>query len=161
MAETQYMDPIGEMYNPPHPGEVLKEMHLEPLSLTITEAAERLGIDRKTLSRVVNGQAAVSVEMALKLAKGLSTSAKVWLGMQQAYDLWQAKKDADLSRVQGLHTVVVKNKEGRVIADYPVCVVGLNYQAKAKQYFDEVKKCLLKDGVARKGELNSLVYELH
>lgn len=160
MAKTNNTVNTGEMYNPPHPGEVLKEMHLEPLGLTVTEAAERLDIDRKTLSRIVNGQAAISVDMALKLAKSLGTSAKVWMGMQQAYDLWHAKQNTDLSEVQGLHTVVIKNKEGRIIADYPVCVAGLNYQTKSHEYFDIAKRSLLEDGVIKRNELSSLSYEL-
>lgn len=150
----------GEMFNPPHPGEVLKEMHLDPLGLTVTEAARRLNIDRKTLSRVINGQSAVSVDMALRLSKGLNTSAQVWLGMQQAYDLWQTKLEADLSEVQGLHTVIVKNSKGKVIADYPVFVSGLNYQTKAKEYFEEARQNLIEDGIVSRKELNDLSYEL-
>ncbi len=151
---------IGDMHNPPHPGEVLKDMYLVPLELTIAEAAKRLSIDRKTLSRVVNGKASITVEMALRLGKSLGTSAKVWLGMQQSYDLWHAKQKIDLSNVQGLHTVIVKNKEGKIIADYPVCLTGLNYKVTASEYIEEAKENLIEDAIVKKSELNSLTYEL-
>ncbi len=89
------------MYNPAHPGEVLKDAVIDALGLTVTEAAARLDVDRITLSRVINKHAAISVEMALRLSKALNTSAEVWLGMQQSYDLWQARKQKpDLSRVR-------------------------------------------------------------
>ncbi len=153
---------IGEMHNPPHPGEVLMEMHLKPTGLTITKAAERLAIDRKTLSRIINGQSAITVEMAMRLAKSLGTSAKVWLGMQQSYDLWQAKQNLNLSNVEGLHTVIVKNNQGRIIADYPISVSGINYRSNKKEYFDQVKRCLIEDGIiADKKHLANLTYELH
>ena len=79
------------MFNPPHPGSVLKDA-VRGLKLTVSQAAERLGVDRVSLSRVLNEKAAVSVEMALRLAKALNTSPDVWLGMQQAHDIWQAKQ---------------------------------------------------------------------
>ncbi len=79
------------MFNPPHPGSVLKDA-VRGLKLTVGEAAKRLGVDRVSLSRVLNEKAAVSVEMALRLAKALNTSPDLWLGMQQSYDLWQAKQ---------------------------------------------------------------------
>jgi addiction module HigA family antidote len=101
----------GEMHNPPHPGEVIKMMHIEPTGITITEAASRLDIDRKTLSRVINGNAAITVEMALRLSKALNTSAKVWLGMQQSYDLWQVSHNdkIDLSRVKPWETGYIED----------------------------------------------------
>lgn len=90
------------MHNPPHPGAVLKDAMIDGLGITINKAAEMLDIDRITLSRVLNGRAAISVEMALRLSKALKTSPNVWLGMQQAYDVWQAKQanKIDLSRVK-------------------------------------------------------------
>jgi addiction module HigA family antidote len=94
----------GEMHQPPHPGEVLWLLHIEPSGLSVTEAAKRLGVDRKTLSRILHGRTALTVEMALRLGKALGTSAKVWLGMQQSYDLWQATRQnrVDLSSIQSL-----------------------------------------------------------
>jgi addiction module HigA family antidote len=78
------------MHNPPHPGEVLQDTVLEELS--VSEFARRLGVSRVALSRVVNGRAAVSADMALRLAAALGGSAESWLRMQVAYDLWQAAK---------------------------------------------------------------------
>lgn len=91
-----------EMYDPPHPGEVLKELYLEPLGLTVTETAEALGVSRKTLSALINGHYGVSPEMAMRFSKAFDTSPQVWLGMQQDYDLWQAKQRFDLSGVRVL-----------------------------------------------------------
>ena len=84
-----------KMYNPPHPGEVLKELCIEPLDLTITEAAEALGVSRKTLSAILNGRAGISPEMAIRLSKAFGTSAESWLSQQMQYDLWQAEQAAD------------------------------------------------------------------
>lgn len=91
-----------EMYNPAHPGEVLKELYLEPLSLTITEASLALGVSRKTLSALVNGHYGVSPDMAMRLSKAFGTTAKLWLNMQNNYDLWQAKQRTELSGVRVL-----------------------------------------------------------
>ena len=89
------------MANPAHPGLLLKEEITKGLKLKIGEAAEMLDIDRTTLSRLMNGHIAMSVEMAMRLSKALNTTPNVWLGMQQAYDLAQARKRRiDLSRVQ-------------------------------------------------------------
>ncbi len=77
------------MFNPPHPGELLREMWLAPLALSITAAAERLKVSRKTLSEIVNGRAAVSPEMALRFELAFGKSAQSWLGHQSAFDLWQ------------------------------------------------------------------------
>ena len=80
------------MHNPPHPGEILKEDVLPELGLTVTEAAAALRVSRVALSRVLNGRAAVSADMALRLGDWLGNGADVWLRMQAAYDLWQASK---------------------------------------------------------------------
>ncbi|MCL2525009.1 MAG: HigA family addiction module antitoxin [Betaproteobacteria bacterium] len=77
------------MHNPPHPGEILYDLWLEPLGLTITRAARGLDVSRKTLSEVVNGRAAISPEMALRLELAFGKSAQSWLQHQAAYDLWQ------------------------------------------------------------------------
>ncbi len=81
-----------EMYNPPHPGEVLKMLHMEPLQLTIQELAARLGVERKTVSRIVNGHGGVSAEMAIRLGKAFNTTPDLWLNMQRGFDLWHAKQ---------------------------------------------------------------------
>jgi len=80
------------MYNPPHPGEVLQDTVLAEGGLSVTEFARKLGVSRVALSRVINGRAAVSADMALRLAAALGGSAESWLAMQAAYDLWHASK---------------------------------------------------------------------
>ena len=78
------------MHNPPHPGEVLKTLCLEPLNLSITETAKALGVSRKTLSAILNGRAGISPEMAVRLSIAFGTSAESWLTQQTQYDLWHA-----------------------------------------------------------------------
>jgi len=80
------------MHNPPHPGEILKEGVLPELGLSVTEAAAALRVSRVALSRVLNGRAAVSADMALRLGDWLGNGADVWMRMQAAYDLWQASE---------------------------------------------------------------------
>ena len=90
------------MNKPAHPGEVLKEMYLEPLGLTVTNSAESLGVTRKTLSELINGRSGISTSMALRLSKAFGTTPELWLNMQQNYDLWKAKKKTRLSKVKVL-----------------------------------------------------------
>ena len=80
------------MHNPPHPGEVLQATVLAEGRISVSELAKKLGVSRVALSRVVNRKAAVSADMALRLADALGTSAESWLQMQAAYDLWHAAK---------------------------------------------------------------------
>ena len=80
------------MHNPPHPGEILQDTVLADGRISVTDFAEKLGVSRVALSRVVNGRAAVSADMALRLAAALGGSAESWLQMQAAYDLWRAGK---------------------------------------------------------------------
>jgi addiction module HigA family antidote len=77
------------MFNPPHPGTVLKE-YLGDVS--VTTAASHLGMTRAALSRILNGSSGISADMALRLADALGTSAELWAGMQAQYDLWRASK---------------------------------------------------------------------
>ena len=79
------------MQNPPHPGGIVKRQCLEPLGLSVTRAAEGLGVTRQALSELVNGNAGVSTEMAIRLSKAFGSTPETWLGMQMAYDLWQAR----------------------------------------------------------------------
>ncbi len=79
------------MHNPPHPGEIVMWDCLEPLGLTVTRAAQGLGVSRQAMSRLVNGKADLSVEMALRLAQAFGSTPETWLGMQTAYDLWHAR----------------------------------------------------------------------
>src|SRR5713101_8775173 len=81
-----------KMHNPPHPGEVLKKLCLEPLNITITEAARSLGVSRKTFSSILNGRAGISPEMAVRLSIAFDTSAESWLNQQMQYDLWHAEQ---------------------------------------------------------------------
>lgn len=84
---------MTRMHNPPHPGEVLQDTVLRTEGgLTVTALAGRLGVSRVALSRVVNGRAAISAELAIRLAAALGGTAESWLQMQAAYDLWQAQK---------------------------------------------------------------------
>lgn len=87
------------MHNPPHPGEVLKALCLEPLGVSVTDAAKALGVSRKTLSSVLNGRAGISPEMAVRLSIAFDTSAESWLNQQIQYDLWQAEKRRKSLRV--------------------------------------------------------------
>ncbi|WP_407965899.1 HigA family addiction module antitoxin [Bartonella sp. C271] len=90
------------MYNPPHPGGILKEELLDTLGLTITEAANHLGIARLTLSRVLNGHAAISINLALRLEKAGLNDAEFWLKLQQKHDLWQARQNTPLPNILSL-----------------------------------------------------------
>ncbi len=88
------------MKNPPHPGRSIRENCLDPLGLSVTEAAKALGVARHTLSRVLNGHAAISPDMAIRLEKAGWSSADFWLRRQMSYDLAQARKDEDRIRVE-------------------------------------------------------------
>jgi len=91
-----------QMHNPPHPGEVIRDLCLEPLGLSVTDAAEGLGISRKTLSAILNGRAGISPEMALRLSIAFDTSPESWLNQQTQFDLWAAQKDKKRLRVKKL-----------------------------------------------------------
>jgi addiction module HigA family antidote len=91
-----------QMHNPPHPGEVIRGLCLEPLDLSVTAAAEALGVTRKTLSAILNGRAGISPEMALRLSIAFDTSPESWLNQQSQYDLWMAKKKKKRLRVKRL-----------------------------------------------------------
>ena len=80
------------MHNPPHPGEVIRELCIEPLGLSVTEAAKGLGVSRKTLSYLLTGKFGISPEMAIRLSKAFGGSPESWLIQQAQYDLWQARK---------------------------------------------------------------------
>ena len=80
------------MHNPPHPGEVLRELCLEPLGVTVTAAAKSLGVSRKALSELLNGKSGISPEMAVRLSIAFDTTPESWLIQQMHYDLWRAEK---------------------------------------------------------------------
>lgn len=90
------------MHNPPHPGEVIKTLCLEPLGITVTQAAEALGVSRKTLSAILNGRAGISPEMAVRLSIAFSTTAESWMNQQTQYDLWHAEQRRKRLRVMKL-----------------------------------------------------------
>ena len=88
------------MHNPPHPGKVIRALCIEPLGLTVTEAAKGLGVSRKTLSALLNARFGVSPEMAIRLSKAFGGSAESWLAQQVQYDLWQVMQKADDIKVK-------------------------------------------------------------
>ena len=90
------------MHNPPHPGEFIHATYMEPFGLSCRYLAEQLDVAASTLNRVLKKQSAVSPEMALRLSKALGRSAESWLHMQDAYDLYHAKKSLALGRVQSI-----------------------------------------------------------
>ncbi len=90
------------MHNPPHPGIVIKELCLDPLDLSITDAAKGLGVSRKTLSTIINGKAGISPEMAIRLSIAFNTSSESWLNQQLQYDLWQAEQNRNSLEVMQL-----------------------------------------------------------
>ena len=87
------------MHNPPHPGEIIKNLCLTPLGVSVTQAAQALGISRKTLSAILNGRAGLSPEMAIRLSMAFGTSAESWLNQQTQYDLWRAEQRRKRLRV--------------------------------------------------------------
>jgi addiction module HigA family antidote len=94
------------MKNPPHPGEHVRLDYLEPLGLTVTEAAEKLGVTRQALNNLVNGRAGISPEMAIRLSKALGASARFWLNLQMNYDLAQALKHESRIKVKRVKAAV-------------------------------------------------------
>ncbi|MYC08132.1 MAG: HigA family addiction module antidote protein [Chloroflexi bacterium] len=88
------------MHNPPHPGEIVKYECLEPLGLTVTRAAEGLGITRQALSNLVNEKSDMSVDMALRLSQAFGSTPETWLRLQMAHDLWQAREQAEQIKVE-------------------------------------------------------------
>jgi len=91
-----------KMHNPPHPGEVLRELCLKPLGLTVTQAATALGVSRKTLSGILNSRAGISPEMAVRLSLAFNTTAESWMNQQVQYDLWHAERNRKKLRVTRL-----------------------------------------------------------
>ena len=93
------------MFNPPHPGEILADTVLrEEGGISVTAFAEKLGMTRTAISRIIHGKAAISTEMAIRLEEALGTSAETWLAMQAAFDLWQAKKRRRVKKIAPIAT---------------------------------------------------------
>ena len=93
------------MKNPAHPGRIVRSACLEPLGLSVTAGAEILGVTRQTLNNVIHGKSGISPEMAIRLSKAFGSTAEVWLRMQVAYDLAQARKDERNIKVRRHHMV--------------------------------------------------------
>ena len=87
------------MHNPPHPGEFIRQVYLEPNGITGRQLAAKLGVSPSTLTRVLQGASGISPEMALRLSKALGRSPESWLAMQDNHDLWQARQAVDLNSV--------------------------------------------------------------
>ena len=92
-----------KMHNPPHPGEIISSLWLEPFGITIAEASKALDVSRKTLSKIVNGNGSITLEMAVRLSLALGSSAESWMGHQVAYDLWQVEQ-----HINHLHVTPLK-----------------------------------------------------
>lgn len=90
------------MHNPPHPGEVIRELCLAPLGITVTQAAKALGVTRKSLSELVNGKSGISPEMALRLSIAFNTTPESWLAQQMQYDLWKVRRKHKKLKVRTL-----------------------------------------------------------
>lgn len=90
------------MHDPPHPGEFIREVYVEPLGVSARQVAESLGVSASTFNRLLNGESNISPEMALRLSKTLGRSPESWLAMQDRYDLWHARKSVSLERVRKL-----------------------------------------------------------
>ena len=88
------------MHNPPHPGGIVRRQCLEPLGLSVTKAARALGVTRQALSELVNGKSGISIDMSIRLSKAFGSTPETWLGMQMAYDLWQARGRASAIKVK-------------------------------------------------------------
>ena len=88
------------MQDPPHPGGIVKRQCLEPLGLSVPRAARGLGVTRQAMSELVNERTGISVDMAIRLSKAFGSTPETWLGMQMAYDLWQARERADQIKVE-------------------------------------------------------------
>ena len=92
-----------KMHNPPHPGEIIRELCLKPLGLTVTQAATALGVSRKTLSGLLNGRSGISPLMAVRLSLAFNTTAESWMNQQVQYDLSQAERNRKRLRVAKLY----------------------------------------------------------
>ncbi len=88
------------MHNPPHPGEIIRELCIKPLGLSVTEAAKALGVSRKTLSELLNGHTGISPEMAVRLSLAFDTTPESWLTQQMQYDLWKLRQSHKKIKVE-------------------------------------------------------------
>jgi addiction module HigA family antidote len=91
------------IYNPPHPGEFIREIYITPFNLSSRKVADSLGVSPSTFNRILNGESNISPEMALRLSKSLSRSPESWLIMQNNYNLWHTKKKINLRHIKKIH----------------------------------------------------------
>jgi len=94
------------MHNPPHPGEILKKLCLEPLGLSVTKASKALGVSRSTLSNLLHGRTGITPEMAMRLSIAFDTTPESWMNQQVQYDLWKASQ-----RRRKFHVMRLSNGE--------------------------------------------------
>jgi addiction module HigA family antidote len=94
------------MHNPPHPGEFIYDVYLEPSGFSCRYLAKQLDVASSTLNRVLKGQSAISPEMALRLSKAIGRTPESWLAMQNSYDLWHAKQQINLTNVHSVNFAV-------------------------------------------------------
>jgi addiction module HigA family antidote len=92
---------------PIHPGEILKEMYLNPIGINITQLAENIGVTRKTVSQLINGHMGISAEMAIRLGKTFDTTPELWLNLQRNYDLWFASSTVTLNTIKSLRSDLI------------------------------------------------------
>lgn len=103
------------MHNPPHPGEIINELCIQPLNLTITETAEGLGVSRKTLSAIVNGHASISPEMAIRLSMAFGGDPYSWLMQQAQYDLWNAQQNRKKLKIKMFRKISRRKVGGKAL----------------------------------------------
>ncbi len=96
------------MYNPPHPGEFIKETYIDPLNISLRAAAFKLDVAPSTFSRLIKGEADISPEMALRLSKAFGRSPESWMQMQADHELWEARKHVNLNRVEVIYSAHVQ-----------------------------------------------------
>jgi addiction module HigA family antidote len=92
------------MHNPPHPGKILNGLWLQPMGVSVTQAATALGVSKKTLSKLVNGKSGISPEMAFRLSLAFGGSPESWMGHQAAFDLWKSEQNPNALNVTPLQT---------------------------------------------------------
>ena len=97
------------LYNPPHPGGVVRRQCIEPLGLSLSRASEGLGVTEQALSDLINERTGISAEMAVRLSKAFGSSPETWLGMQMAYDLWHTEERIDEIKVENFAGSVRRN----------------------------------------------------
>ena len=132
------------MHNPPHPGEVVRRQCLEPLGMTVTEAAKGLGVSRNTLSMLFNGRLGISSEMAIRLSQGFGGSPESWLKQQMQYDLWQAKKRKVKIKAQNFEVakkiVEIRESIRRELEPFSAAVRSIEQNSDIRRFAQDLKR---------------------